>query len=138
MCITKPSLKHHREIMLNWFNTLWQNVQKFPTHKTLLGGDFNIQCESNHYTYKQMEAGSILLQFLSETELTDCWSVLHPDTIRYTYYGLSRYNAVVASRIDYFFASPLSVSYLHSCEIGIWYQSDHCPLEVNLLMHRNS
>ena len=133
----KPSPRHARESLLNWLNTLWKQVQKFSTHKILLGGDFNIRCEFSDKQYNQAEAGKLLLQFLLETELTDCWSLLHPEMIRYTYHGPHR-SAPVASRIDYFFVAPLLLNYLHSCEIGVRYQSDHCPIAVHFLMHRNA
>ena len=134
----KPiSRKSYRQKLVKWFNMIWLDVQHFPTHKILIGGDFNIQLESPSKDHLQVEGQKILQAFLSETELTDCWSVLHPSDIRHTFYTKNRHHRFIGSTLDYLFLSPLLANYLHSSSVGLQFQSDHCPLEATFLLNRN-
>ena len=36
----------HDRRLIDWFTCLWNDVQKFPTHRILIGGDFNCHLDS--------------------------------------------------------------------------------------------
>ena len=130
-------LRNYCQKGLDWFNNLWTAVQWFPTHRILIGGDFNFQLdEVDKPSLRQKLGCEIFMEFLHETELTDCWSVLHLMERHYTFYhNLKR--VLGGSHLDYFLVSPLLLSYLSSCSIGTHYQSDHCPVEVKFWRSRN-
>ena len=119
---------NYRWSLLDWFNKLWFDVQKFPNHRILLGGDFNVQLDAANSPSSAQRVGcKIFSAFLQETELGDCWSVLHSTDHRFTFYhNLS--HALGGLRLDYVLVSPLLLNYLFSCSIGICHLSDHCPV----------
>ena len=69
--------------------------------------------------------------------MIDCWHLLNPDSVRYTWHGNRKHNKYTGSCIDYLFASPLLVNYLDTADIGLAYQSDHSPVNISFLMNRN-
>ena len=126
------ALCNFQQNCLDWFNKLWTDVQWFPTHRILMGGDFNLQLDADDKSFFRLRIGcEIFTDFLQETELSDCWSILHPKERQYTFYHKLK-GVLGSSRLDYFLVSPLLLNYLSSCSIGSHYQSDHCPVEVTL------
>ena len=124
-------------LLFDWFNRLWTDVQKFPMHRILLGGDFNLQLDGIDNLHRTPKVGcEIFTEFLQETELGDCWSVLHPTERRFTfYYNLK--NVFGGSHLDYVLVSPLLLNTLFSCSIGVCFQSDHCSVEATFWLNRN-
>ena len=95
---------NYRRLLLDWFNKLWLDVQKFPTHRILLGGDFNLQLDAANSPHSVQRVGcEIFSAFLQETELGDCWSVLHPTDHRLTFYHNLKHVLVVRVWIMYWF-----------------------------------
>ena len=134
----KPTgTKDHCLKLVNWLHQTWQDAQRFPGHKILLGGDFNLQLHLSNNSYWNIQGQKIFREFLSETELTDCWSVLHPDELQHTFYAKTKKHCFVGSTLDYLFFSPLLANYLYSSSVGLQFQSDHCPLEATFLLNRN-
>ena len=128
---------NYRQMLLEWFNNLWTDVQKFPAHRILLGGDFNLQLDAvNNLNNVQKVGSEIFSEFLQETDLGDCWSILHPTDRRFTFYHTLK-QVLRGSRLDYVLVSPLLLNYLYSCSIGTCYQSDHCSVEAVFWMNRN-
>ena len=115
---------------------MWGSIQRFPCFRILLGGDFNLHLELRNNASIQKVGHDIFSAFVEETDLTDCWKVLHPTDNRFTFYR-KLHGEFLGSRIDYFFASPLLLNYLHDTTIGLRFQSDHCPVEVTFLLNRN-
>ena len=99
--------RNYRQMLLEWFNKLWTDVQKFPAHRILLGGDFNLQLDAVDNPHSVQKVGSeIFSEFLQETELGDCWSVLHPTDRRFTFYHNLK-QVLSGSHLDYVLVSPL-------------------------------
>ena len=133
--LRNPLLKPQKKFS-SWLFDLWTAVSKFPTHKILLGGDFNALLDENDSRPRTLPYSRVFNQFLEESDLTDCWRVFHPTDVRYTYYykNGSHYKG---SRLDYFLVSPLLLNYLSSTSIGIKHLSDHAPIYVSFYLQRN-
>ena len=127
---------HYCECLLEWLNSFWFKLQHFPTYRILIGGDFNTSLDSEDLEPQRKPGYEIMHDFLEETDLTDCWHVYNPTTHRNTFFR-STPQGVDSARLDYFFVSPLLLNYLYSVDIGLHYQSDHCPVYVSFFLNRN-
>ena len=132
-----PISKRYRYKITQWLDNIWENVQNYPTPRILLGGDFNLCIDDDGSVLSKIPASKILREFISETEMIDCWRLLNPDSVRYTRHGIARNKQHTGSCIDYLFVSPLLVNYLDTADIGLAYQSDHSPVNISFLMNRN-
>ena len=40
--------KGYKQRFLDWLHQVWSTVQQFPSHRVLLGGDFNARLDPDH------------------------------------------------------------------------------------------
>ena len=65
---------------IKWLSDIWNNVQKCPTHRVLMGGDFNLSVDYNPSSVSKLPASDILRQFLEDSDMVDCFRLLNPDS----------------------------------------------------------
>ena len=132
--------KKYKNDIVQFLQCLWAAISQFNCPHILIGGDFNIKLDdfvAPSTPHSTPPTGQTFLQdFLNDTDMTDCWRLLHPTISRHTFYYKFK-GSTLGSHLDYFFASPLLVNYLHEADIGTSFQSDHSPIHISFFLHHN-
>ena len=139
-CTFSNAGKKYKVAIVQFLQCLWDTISQFNCPQVLLGGDFNIKLDdipmSSTPSPTPPPGQAFLRDFLNDTDMTDCWRLLHPTISHHTFYYKIK-GSILGSRLDYFFASPLLVNYLHEADIGTSFQSDHSPIYVSFFLHCN-
>ena len=138
--IFSNTTKKYKTDIVQFLQRLWEAISQFNCPRILIGGDFNIKLDDlampSTPSPTPPPGQAFLRDFLNDTDMTDCWRLLHPTISRHTFYYKIK-GSILGSHLDYFFASLLLVNYLHKADIGTSFQSDHSPIYISFFLHCN-
>ena len=99
-------------------------------------GDFNLYLDPELDCYigskkKRNATAEMLVEYMEENNIVDCWRVRNPDIKRYTWRRAAN-NITQQSRLDYFLISEGLMFNTTSCEIHTSFKSDHNIVSITI------
>ena len=144
-------IKGQQCVIVNCYFHAWDTVAKvcsllveilrpYLDRQVILCGDFNAvmdldldtavpACRSISYKSRNRQ----LKDFVEHAGLWDSWRVFNPNTKRYTHFRTQTKGA----RIDHIFVNEALVNSMYDAQIGIAYETDHCPVYLTITTGRN-
>ena len=121
-----------------FFQMIKEQLLNEDADYNIICGDFNIAInqDMDTYNYKNInnpKAREILLEIISEYELSDIYRDLNPTSKRFTW---RRRNPVKQARLDFFLASKNILDITKKCCINSSYRSDHSSVELELTINK--
>ena len=71
--------------------------------------------------------------FIERADLWDSWRIFNPNTRRYTHF----HSHSKGGRLNHIFVNEALVNSMYNAQIGIAYQTDHCPVYLTFITGRN-
>ena len=118
-----------------FFEQLFQKIDKMNVDRMLIGGDINTVLDSaidrsTGTQHRNVKSASRLKNFLDNLDLIDVWREMKPEIPGYTWRHHRPYK--LSERLDYFFMTASMIQFVESMLVRPMIRTDHDGVQLSL------
>ena len=118
-----------------FFTEVQKIIQENETDYNIICGDYNLVLDAiiDSYNYKHINnpnAGSAVLNMMTDLNLSDIYRELNPTCKRYTW---TKRNPIKQGRLDFFLITNTMADLIKECDIKAGYRLDHFIITMDIL-----
>ena len=122
-----------------FFENIKNKIEEFDTQNIIIGGDWNLVLnpQKDYYNYKNLNnpnARDIVLDIMSDLQLSDIWRDLNTEVLRYTW---RRPTPFQQSRLDFFLISENLLDSTKDADIACGYRTDHSIINITISINND-